>query len=281
MRRRRSPARTALLAVTAIVIVGGAVLLASPRHRAFYFGELSVSAAPEALVARGMGETFAVRVASVTAPARRAALAARDGRLDVPLAEPVPWSLPANGTPPGWTLREFTGEADVELLRADGRLALRLRSDRSSFALYRDVVVDLGAFPVLTWSWKVLRLPAGGDARVAGRDDQAAQLYVIFPRWPSPLRASDVIGYIWDTSAPVNTRLTSVQAANVKLIVVESGRQELGNWRRYERNVADDYVALFGRKPPRVGKIGLMIDSNDTRTDAETLISRLGFGRVR
>lgn len=274
-----TPRQVAALAAAAAVFVL-VVVVTSPRHRAFYFGDLPASAAPEALVARGVSATLAVRQASVKPPSR-AIVVARDGRLHVPLAEPVPWTLPSDGTPRGWTLKEFTGQAEIDLLRTDGRLALRLRSDRSSFALYRDITVDLSEYPLLSWSWKTLRLPAGGDARVAGRDDQAAQVYVVFPRWPSPLTRSDVIGYVWDTSAPVDTRLTSLHGDNIKLIVVESGRHQVGQWRRYERNVAEDYAALFNRKAPRVGKIALMIDSNDTRSDAEALFAGLAFARPR
>ncbi|MBI2206515.1 MAG: DUF3047 domain-containing protein [Candidatus Rokubacteria bacterium] len=274
------PLRSISLIVAVVIGVIGVVVITSPRHRAFYFGGLPDAAAPQALVTRGVNATLAVRQAAVTPPARTR-LVARDGRLDVPLAEPVPWTLPADGPPPGWTLKEFAGQADIDLLRTDGRLALRLRSDRSSFALYRDVTVDLAEHPLLSWSWKTLRLPAGGDARVAGRDDQAAQIYVVFPRWPSPLTRSDVIGYVWDTNAPVDTRLTSLHGGNIKLIVVESGRQQVGQWRRYERNVAEDYAALFNRKAPRVGKIAVMIDSNDTRSDAEVLVAGLAFARPR
>src|SRR5439155_169145 len=80
---------------------------------------------------------------------------------------------PAEGIPAGWTAKEFVGHASVELVRDEARLALRLRSERSSFALYRDVVVDLNEFPFLSWSWKVVRLPADGDVRDRAADDQA------------------------------------------------------------------------------------------------------------
>lgn len=198
-------------------------------------------------------------------------------RLEVPLADRPPATLPVEGAPAGWILKEFAGRSEVDLRRSEGRLVLRLRSDRASFALHRDVTLDLAEFPVLTWAWNVARLPTGGDVRLPLRDDQAAQLYVIFPRWPSPLTRSDVIGYVWDTTAPVGTRLTSGRAANVKIIVVESGGAELGAWRRFERNVADDYATLFGRKAPRPGKLALMIDSNDTRSDAEAMVAGIAF----
>jgi hypothetical protein len=126
----------------------------------------------------------------------------------------------------------------------------------------------------------VTRLPAAGDVRESARDDQAAQVYVVFPRWPSPRTASDVIGYVWDSRAPVGTQLTHPKAPNVRIIVVESGRGKLDTWQRYQRNVAEDYAAIFGRPPPRVGKLALMVDSNDTRDEAEALIGELIFSRT-
>ena len=163
----------------------------------------------------------------------------------------------------------------------EARLALRLRSEHSSFALYRDVVVDLNEFPFLSWSWKVVRMPDQGDVRDRAADDQAAQVYVIFPRWPAPLRNSDVVGYVWDSRAPVGTQITSTKAANVKIIVVESGRSPTDAWRVEHRDVARDYAALFGRPAPRVGQVAVMIDTNDTRGSAEALIGDLIFARTR
>jgi hypothetical protein len=133
---------------------------------------------------------------------------------------------------------------------------------------------------MLAWSWKVLRLPAEGDVRDGKRDDQAAQVYVVFPRWPSPRTQSDVIGYVWDTTAPVGTTLVSPKAPNVRIIVVESGPARLGAWQRERRNVAADYEALFRRRAPRVGTIAVMIDANDTGGAAEALLGDLMFTRA-
>src|SRR5207244_8540173 len=91
---------------------------------------------------------------------------------------------------------------------------------------------------------------------------------------------SDVLGYIWDSRAPVGTRIKSPRADNVRIVVVESGGARLNEWRTYERNVAADYAALFGRQPPRVGKLAVMIDSNDTRGEAEALFGDLILART-
>lgn len=198
--------------------------------------------------------------------------------VSISLTDRLPPRLPLVGPPAGWTVKEFAGQAEIELVR-DEALALRLRSRRASFALYRDVAIDVRAYPWLSWSWKVVRLPVGGDVRVPATDDQAAQLYVIFPRWPDPRQNSDVIGYVWDTAAPVGLRTANARAGNVRVIVVASGTARLGTWTRFERNVDQDYASLFGRQPPLLGKIAVMIDSNDTRSDAESLVADLRFSR--
>jgi hypothetical protein len=278
------------VALLSLLLVGAGVLvlLANPRHRAFYFGlpgtvvssagklarpALSLTAAP--LVSAVSGP----RAAGAAVPAVRVPLLDRSGRLRVPVSDHPPARLPTAGVPAGWEVTEFVGEASVELVRDEGRAAVRLRSTRDSFALHRDVVVDVRQHPLLSWSWKVTRLPGGGDVREAGRDDQAAQVYIVFPRWPAPRTSSDVIGYVWDGRAPVGTTLTHPRAPNVRVVVLQSGPARLGAWVREQRDVAADFQALFGRVPPRVGKVALMIDSNDTRSEAEALFGDLTFAR--
>jgi hypothetical protein len=241
-----------------VVAGGGGVMLLSPRP----------PAAPVAVARSTAGDGGELDASD---PA---------SRIRVAIADPPPGRLPAEGVPRGWQLKQFAGQAEVEVVRNEGRIAMHLRSDRASFAVHRDVVVDLKTFPYLTWSWKVTQLPAAGDIRDSARDDQAAQLYVVFPRWPSPRTASDVIGYVWDSRAPVGTQVTHPKASNVRIIVVESGRTPLDHWQRYQRNVADDYLALFGKAAPRVGKVALMVDSNDTRADAEAFVGDLFFSRT-
>jgi hypothetical protein len=247
-------------ALVAVVTVGLAAVLA--------VGLLIMRPDP---LARAMGS----RQATLEG-ASRGALPEANSIIRIPLTDRPPARLPAEGVPAGWHLKEFAGRADVELVQ-DDTLALRLRSQRASFVLYRDLVVDVRSHPWLAWSWKVMRLPPGGDVRAGDADDQAAQVYVAFPRWPAPPERSHVIGYVWDTTAPVGTRLPSARAANVWLVVVASGVAGRGQWQRFQRNVAADYVALFGREPPRAGKIGVMIDSNDTGSEAEALVADLRF----
>lgn len=294
------------------MIVAGLVL-ATPRYRSFYFsagsrawppppGEVgraltsrAVSAARAVAEAPPRPETFGLPLPIRSGPAGGPPPPAEpppvhrgsvrvpgpdaQGLIVVPISDAPPARLPAPGVPAGWDLQEFTGHAAVQVVRDEGHLALDLQSDQSSFVLYRDVVLDLHEYPMLRWSWKAVRLPAGADARLRATDDQVAQVYVVIPRWPFPRTHSDVVGYLWDTRTPAGTAVTSPQAANVRSIVVESGYDRLGFWVREERDVYRDYVALFGREPARVGKVAVMTDSNDTRSQSEALIDDLVFFR--
>ena len=271
------------LSVVLVVLAGAVAAVTVPRLRVFYFGQgTPPDERPGATPTRPPKQIAAGASApSSKAAVRRPILPDAEGRIRVRVSDRTPPRLPAEGIPVGWTAKEFVGHASVELVRDEARLVLRLQSEQSSYALYRDVVVDLNEFPFLSWSWKVVRLPAAGDVRARASDDQAAQVYLIFPRWPAPLKSSDVIGYVWDSRAPVGTQLTSTKAANVKIIVLESGRSQAETWRVEQRDVAKDYAALFGRQPPRVGQVAVMIDTNDTRGVAEALIGDLVFARTR
>jgi hypothetical protein len=270
---------TVTLGALVLAIVG--VLVVSPRHRAFYLGSLggageagtAASAEPPAprLAGRGARPRSMVRV---TVPTEDA-----EGRVRVPVTDAVPLALPATGVPSGWDLKELVGKPDVELVRDDGHLALRLRGEASAFVLHRDVVIDPAVQPRLAWSWKVTHLPADGDARDPARNDQAIGVYVVFPRWPAPLSTSEALGYVWDTTAPVGTVVTLTRAPNVRLIVVDSGRAGVGQWRRHERDVARDYAAVFGSSPGRVGKLAVMTDADHTRDVGEALVADLLFAR--
>jgi hypothetical protein len=271
-----------MAALALLVVAVGVILAVSPRHRAFYLGHLGgatadapVDAAAEPATPRGAGRGARQRTTvRVTVPTQDA-----EGRVRVPVADVVPWALPAEGPPAGWDLKEFAGKPDIELVRADGKLAVHLKSESSSFALYRDVVVDPNVQPRLAWSWKVMRLPVDGDARQPARNDQAVGIYVVFPRWPSPITTSETLGYVWDSAAPVGTVVTLAKAPNVRLIVVESGAGALKEWRSYDRDVARDYAAVFGAPPGRVGKLALMTDADDTRGVGEAFVADVLFQR--
>ena len=182
----------------------------------------------------------------------------------------------ANGLPKGWKLRIWQGEPDIKVLKENGKNIIRLRSKVASISIYKDIKLDLQKFPLLKWRWKVTKLPKDADARVNNKDDQAAGVYVIFPRFPSMIN-SQLLAYVWETSVPVGTVLRNRRNPMVHYIVVRSGNNRLNEWITEERNVMEDYKKVFGKTPPMVGGVSLLIDTDDTHSQAESYFSKIEF----
>ena len=182
------------------------------------------------------------------------------------------------GIPKGWQLKERLGEAQFSLDKVDGLDALALRSTNTSFSFQREVKADLSAYPLLSWKWKVTKLPEGGDFRSRRTDDQAAQLFVAFSR-------TRFIVYLWDTSAPKNLVADAFAPPfmSIKVVVLRSGPNDTGKWITETRNVFEDYKRLYGTfdKPPVVSGMRIQINTQHTRTSAESYFADLTFKKVQ
>jgi hypothetical protein len=199
----------------------------------------------------------------------------------VPLV--IDGKLNGDGIPVGWELEAFHNNHQIKLepLR-NGKFGIRLQSDGSSFGLHKTVDVDLNEFPILSWRWKVDRLPPAGDIREKSKDDQAAQVYVVFPNKLFQFR-SPTIGYIWDSNAPAGTIADGHSAMTpIKVVVLRSGKQRLGEWIQESRNVAEDYQRLFGKDSlAKVGRVAIWINTQHTKSTAEATFTDLQFLRAK
>jgi hypothetical protein len=193
------------------------------------------------------------------------------------------WRSQAVGTPgipSGWTGESFGRRAAYDFAIEDegDRRVLHLTSRDEHSTITKDIsgTVVLRDTPILEWTWKATVLPVGGDLRRAETTDFAAQLYVVWRRFPALLR-SRIIGYVWDSTAPVRTIAKSQKTGQVTFIVLRSGRAELGQWLTERRNVAEDYERVFGEAPENPAVIAISIDSNDTHSVAESFLGSIQF----
>lgn len=185
----------------------------------------------------------------------------------------------ARGIPPGWKGQNWgSPKYDFTVAQDDGRKALHLKSANDGSTISKEVkgTVDLKATPVLEWSWKAVVLPKGGDSRKKATDDQAAQVFVVWPRFPEAVR-SRIIGYVWDTTAPVGTIVKSEKTGTVTYVVLRTGSAELGKWVTERRNVAEDFRRIYGEEPEPPAAVSVSIDSNDTKSVAESFVGAILF----
>jgi hypothetical protein len=207
-------------------------------------------------------------------------LAAAAWAADVVIDDWKSHKLGAHGIPDGWLGGQTWGlpQYDMTIEENDGHRVLHLKSKIESSAVRRDIRgrVNLKQTPILEWSWKAITLPKNGDCRKKSTDDQAAQLYIVWPRFPEAVR-SQILGYIWDSTAPAGSIVKSEKTSTVTYVVMRSGTADVGKWITERRNVLEDYQKIYGGQPDNPGYISLAIDSDDTVSSAESVFGSILF----
>ena len=167
-----------------------------------------------------------------------------------------------HGLNPGWQEKVFHGHTRYRVVAGEGGHVLRAESRDAASGLIFRIRYDPGRYPLLRWRWKVANVLPGGDAHKKSGDDYAARIYVIFPSW-LPWRTRS-LNYIWANRLPKGAHLPNPFFAGAVMIAVESGPRRTGRWVAEERNVDADYRRVFGEKPPQVGAIAVMTDTDNT-----------------
>lgn len=187
------------------------------------------------------------------------------------------------GIPPEWKGQQWGSPAyDMTVVEDGGKKALHLKSKNEGSTISREVKgkVNLKDTPILEWTWKMVTLPKGGNSCVKATDDQAGQVFVMWPRFPEQVR-SQIIGYVWDSTQPVGTTCKSEKTGMVTYIVVRSGAADAGKWITERRNVAQDYKKVYGADPENPGVVSISIDSNDTGSYSESFMGPIAFRRAQ
>jgi hypothetical protein len=177
-----------------------------------------------------------------------------------------------------WNEHVFHGETQYALERDEhGEIFLKASSKGTSSVLFREVNAKSSDRPFLTWEWKALQFPSNKkNETLAAKSDNdfAARVYVVFGGG-LPIN-SNIIQYVWDDYFPERTFGESPFFAKTKILVVQSGKNESGEWVRERRDLIMDYKRLFGKFPKaNLVAIGLMSDSDNTQTASEAYFRRL------
>jgi hypothetical protein len=185
------------------------------------------------------------------------------------------------GLPADWKAQNWGSPAyDFTVAEDGGQKILRMVSKNEGSTISKEVrgKVNVKETPVLEWTWKVVVLPKGGGSCKKSTDDQAAQVFVTWPRFPELVR-SRIIGYVWDSTTPAGTICKSEKTGTVTYVVVRSGAAELGKWITERRNVRDDFKQIYGEDPDNPAAVSVAIDSNDTNSMSESYMGKILFRR--
>lgn len=176
-----------------------------------------------------------------------------------------------------WEEKIFKGRTSY-LVKFDGDEGfIHARSEQSSSGCYYRIEFDSEEYPMISWRWKVVEFPKKRGSGDIEEDDYAARVYVIFLARFFPL--SKCLEYVWDETIPEGSIFSHPRMENIKMLVIQSGKSEGGEWVFEERNIYEDYLRAFGKEPKlKVGAVAFMSDSDDTQSSAEAFYDEIKVG---
>jgi hypothetical protein len=222
-----------------------------------------------------------------------------------------PWETQSTGTgapmhPPGgvgWYHLAFPGKQTTKFsyARKDGRDTVAVLAASSASVLRSSVRIEAKDLGNVRFSWKVPELIAGADMALRDADDSPVRVVLSFEGDRSRFSARDgmlaelmrtltgeempyaTLMYVWCNKREPGTLIASPRTDRVRKLVVQSGPRQLNQWLDYERNIRADFERAFGEAPGALVGIGIMTDSDNTRTTARAWYGplRLSAGKLR
>ena len=146
---------------------------------------------------------------------------------------------------------------------------LRANDDGSSIIIRKRLGNwDANQYPILSWRWRARVLPENGNESIGPKNDSSVAVYVVLDQ--NFIGIPKTLKYVWSTTLPVGTYHRREGMGRPHVIVLQSGKEKLGEWVNESVDVYADYVRIFGKPPPRkaVG-IGVLTDGNATGTESQ------------
>jgi len=206
----------------------------------------------------------------------------------------TPFSInpPDASRPQGWealVIARNKAPTDYRLVpdTGDGTVVLRARAQRSASGLKQVLDIEPQAKPNVAWRWRLTGLIESADNLDRHAEDSPVRLLLFFDGDRTRLPPRDLVAldlaetlsgrrvpyatlvYIWENRQPVGTVIANAHTGRVRMIVAGSGGEDVGQWRRLERNYVADFERAFGEPPGRLVGVGIMTDTDNTGTEIE------------
>jgi len=168
------------------------------------------------------------------------------------------------GLGPEWKKVEFEGETQYRIEKEGTNSVLRgtAQNAATGLAVKFDGFNPQGA--MLSWRWKIDKIPPGGSEDKKATFDHTARLFVAFKTRLGPPRT---INYVWANNVPAGKTFHHPSSGRGRFIVLNSGNEGAGKWHTFNRNIAEDWRVLFGNdEPPEIVSLGFMTDSDGTKS---------------
>ena len=188
-----------------------------------------------------------------------------------------------------WDVVRIPGKVATQysVVRLSNRRSLMASASSSASMLRKDLRIEPEQLNALNFSWQIQKLIEGADMAHRDYDDSPVRVVLAFDGDRSQFSPKNAmlselthalsgrpmpyatLMYVWCNQRPVDSVIQNPRTDRIRKIVVESGASRLNQWITYERNIRADYEKAFGEPPGALIGIGLMTDSDNTRSQAQ------------
>ena len=196
-----------------------------------------------------------------------------------------------------WSHQTFPGKRASRYApqRKDGRDALMVSAASSASMVRRKVHIEPERLGRLQFSWLVPAMIETADMSKREFDDSPVRLVLAFEGERSTFSARDAmlselaealtgeplpyatLMYVWSNRRESETVIINPRTSRIRKLVLENGPGKLSRWLNYDRDVKADFFHAFGEQPGALVSIGVMTDTDNTRSHASAWYGPVRF----
>lgn len=212
----------------------------------------------------------------------------------------TPWAMAsgADDDTQAWRHYKLPGKqaSQFRYVRQDGRDAMVVHSESSASMVRQVLRIEPDELGSLGFSWKVPDLIAEADMALREADDSPVRIVLAFDGDRSKFSGKNAmlselaraltgeelpyatLMYVWCNTREPGSVIVNPRTDRIRKLVVESGAGRLRQWVDYERDIRADYEKAFGEAPGALVGIGIMTDSDNTRTSTHAWYGPVKLG---
>jgi Protein of unknown function (DUF3047) len=171
--------------------------------------------------------------------------------------------------PRGWARRAVRGQQapTTAIVDSAGERFLRIGGTARAAWLVSKLTMPIMPGGHVAWSWRVSVAPRGADLRSAATDDAALRVFVIFARTGIFERTPRTLFYTLGSVEPRGYSRASFQSQNLHVIRIGS-TADTQQWTDVMADPFADYRRIWGSAPPDIVAVGVLQDTDQTRSAA-------------
>ena len=206
------------------------------------------------------------------------------------------FSTATGAQPPApWQVHGFPGRdkpvSQFDVVSLNGERMLRVTASKSYGTLRHELAaIHIGPGSTLHWRWRLDQPLRDADLRRKSGDDSPLKLCALFDLPTDKLGLFDrtllfaarsiskeyvpaaTLCYVWDHRLSAGTELPNAFTQRVRYVVLNSGDHQLGTWIPHERDLATDFMRVFGNETDTVPPlIALLVGADADNTAGHSL----------